>query len=83
MLKADDKVTLERKMKVTTLDLPQSRFKTVMRAFDRAEVTTLLEAADDDYEHALRENERLRHELLKLEAALNQYRELERASRAR
>jgi len=70
-------VFAERQLKVTPLDLRQSRFKTVMRGFDRAEVITLLEAAADDYENALRENERLRQELSKLEASLVQHRQLE------
>lgn len=76
MLKSDERKP-ERQMSVTPLDLRQSRFKSAMRGYDKAEVTTLLEAAADDYESALRENERLRQELLKLEAALNQHRELE------
>ena len=77
MLKSEDKTMPERQLKVTPLDLRQSRFKTVMRGFEKTEVTTLLEAAAEDYENALRENERLRQEMLKLDAALNQHRELE------
>ena len=73
----DDKLQPERPMKVTPLDLRQSRFKTVMRGFDRTEVTSLLEAVADDYENALRENDRLRQEVARLEAVLAQHRELE------
>jgi len=73
----DDKLQPERPMKVTPLDLRQSRFKTVMRGFDRTEVTSLLEAVADDYENALRENDRLRQEVARLEAVLTQHRELE------
>ena len=74
----DDKsLVSERQLKVTPLDLRQPRFKTAMRGFDRADVTTLLEAVADDYENALRENDRLRQQLDKLEASLTQHRELE------
>ena len=74
----DDKTMVtERQLKVTPLDVRQSRFKTAMRGFDKAEVTTLLEAVADDYENALRENERLRQDLARLEASLAQHRELE------
>lgn len=77
MLTSDEKVQPERVMKVTPLDLRQSRFKTAMRGYDRTEVTTLLEAVADDYENALRENDRLRQELARLELVLGQHRELE------
>jgi cell division initiation protein len=73
----EDKLQPERPMKVTPLDLRQSRFKTVMRGFDKTEVAALLEAVADDYENALRENDRLRQELARLEAVLTQHRELE------
>jgi cell division initiation protein len=73
----DDKLVPEHPMKVTPLDLRQSRFKTTMRGYDKTEVTTLLEAVADDYENALRENDRLRHEMARLEAVLTQHRELE------
>jgi cell division initiation protein len=61
-------------MKVTPLDLRQQRFKTVMRGYDRGEVNAFLEEAADDYENALRENERLRQELGKTEAVLGEHR---------
>ena len=61
-------------MKVTPLDLRQQRFKTVMRGYDRGEVNAFLAEAADDYENALRENDRLRQELGKLEAVLNEHR---------
>jgi cell division initiation protein len=73
----DDKLQPERPMKVTPLDLRQSRFKTVMRGYDKTEVTALLEAVADDYENTLRDNDRLRQELARLEAVLTQHRELE------
>jgi cell division initiation protein len=77
MLGEEIKTLADRQLKVTPLDLRQSRFKTVMRGFDKAEVTTLLEAAADDYENALRENDRLKQEMARLETSLSQHRELE------
>lgn len=74
---SDDRTHPERPMKVTPLDVRQSRFKTAMRGYDRSEVTALLEAVAGDYEEALRENDRLRHEVSRMEAALSQHRELE------
>jgi cell division initiation protein len=65
-------------MKVTPLELRQRQFATVMRGYDRAEVNTILALAADDYEAALRDNERLRQELGKFEAVLNEHRGQER-----
>jgi cell division initiation protein len=67
----------DRHMSVTPLDLRQAKFSIAIRGFDRAEVTALLLEAADGYEQALRENERLRHDLARLEAALNHHRQLE------
>jgi len=61
-------------MKVTPLDLRQQRFNTVMRGYERGEVNAFLAEAADEYENALRENERLRQELSKLEAVLKEHR---------
>ena len=65
-------------MKVTPLDLRQQRFKTVMRGYDRGEVQAFLLEVSDDYEHALRDNDRLRQEVAKLEAVLGEHRGQER-----
>lgn len=62
---------------VSALDLRQARFSTSIRGFDRNEVLAFLEEAADGYDHALRENERLRMEIVRLEASLAQFRELE------
>ena len=67
----------ERHLTISPLDMRQPRFGTKMRGFDRTEVTAFLEEAATDYEHALRENDRLRGEIVRLEASLNQFRELE------
>jgi cell division initiation protein len=65
-------------MKVSPLDLRQLRFKSRFRGFDKAEVMALIAEVTDDYEHALHEVERLRQEVSKMEALLNQHREHER-----
>jgi cell division initiation protein len=65
-------------MKVTPLDLRQQRFQTVMRGYDRGEVAAFLTEVADDYENALRETERLRQEVTKLEAVLAEHRGQER-----
>jgi cell division initiation protein len=61
-------------MKVTPLDLRQQRFQTVMRGYDRGEVNAFLAEAAEDYENSQRENDRLRQELAKAEAILNEQR---------
>jgi cell division septum initiation protein DivIVA len=48
-------------------DLRQQRFRTASRV-DRTEVVAFLTEAADDYEHALREIDRLRQDLLRMEA---------------
>ena len=67
----------ERNLAVSPLDLRQAKFNTAMRGFDRTEVTAFLLEAADGYDQALRENERLRHDVMRLEASISQYRELE------
>src|ERR671922_25146 len=61
-------------MKVTPLDLRQQRFNTVMRGYDRAEVNAFLADTAEEYENALRENDRLKQEVSKLEAILKEHR---------
>jgi len=72
----------ERHLTVSPLDMRQPRFGTAMRGFDKNEVAAFLEEASTDYENALRENERLRGEIIRLEASLNQFRELEGSLKA-
>jgi cell division initiation protein len=55
-------------MKVSPLDLRQVRFKTTFRGFEPAEVLALITEVADDYEHALREVDRMRQEVAKMEA---------------
>jgi cell division initiation protein len=65
-------------MKVTPLDLRQQRFKTVMRGYDRGEVQAFLLEVADDYENALRDNDKLRQDVTKLDAVLGEHRGQER-----
>jgi cell division initiation protein len=67
----------ERLMRVAPLDLRHQRFKTVMRGFDKTEVVAFLTEAADDYEHALREIDRLRQDLIRVEALLGEHRDRE------
>ena len=59
-----DRCRAERVMRIAPLDLRQQRFRTALRGFDRTEVVAFLTEAADDYEHALREIDRLRQDLL-------------------
>ena len=64
-------------MNISPLDLRQQRFRTAFSGFDKVEVTSLLAAVADDYEQALREADRLRQDLARMEAALSEHREHE------
>src|SRR5437879_8925521 len=65
-------------MDVSPLDLRQQRFRSAFRGFDKVEVTSFMAAVADDYEQALRETDRLRQDLTRMEAVLNEHREAER-----
>ena len=64
-------------MNVSPLDLRQYRFHTRFRGFDHVEVMSLLTAVADDYEAALRETDRLRQEVVRLEAVVHEHKENE------
>ena len=66
-------------MNVSPLDLRQQRFQTSFRGFNKVEVTAFLQAVADDYEQALRETDRLRQDLSRTEAILNEHREHEKS----
>lgn len=66
-------------MNVSPLDLRQQQFRRTFRGFDRVEVTSFLLAVADDYEQALRETDRLRQDVVRMEAVLNEHREHERS----
>src|SRR5690242_8060192 len=66
-------------MNVSPLDLRQQRFRNALRGFDKVEVTSFLLAVADDYEQALRETDRLRQEVTRLETIVTEHREHERS----
>ena len=66
------------RMNVSPLDLRQQRFRKAFRGFDPVEVASFLAAVADDYEQALRETDRLRQDLMRMEAVLNEHREHEK-----
>lgn len=68
-------------MDVTPLDLRQQKFKSAIRGYDRGEVDALLLAVADDYEGALREADRLRQDVARLESALAEHRSEEKSLR--
>ena len=69
-------------MNVSPLDLRQTRFRSAFRGFDRVEVTTFMAAVADDYEAALRDADRLRQEVTRLESVVKEQREHEQSLRA-
>src|SRR5262249_2115262 len=75
---ADKPTGANTRMNVSPLDLRQQRFRTAMRGFDKVEVTSFLAAVADDYEQALRETDRLRQDLMRMEAMLAEHRDAEK-----
>jgi len=66
-------------MNVSPLDLRQPRFRRAFRGLDPIEVSSFLLAVADDYEQALRETDKLRQELARMEGVLAQHREHEKS----
>lgn len=66
-----------RVMRIAPMDLRQHKFRTAFRGFDKTEVVAFLIEAADDYEHALREIDRLRQDLSRMEGSLAEHRERE------
>ena len=67
----------ERMIRITPLDMRQHRFKAAMRGYDKTDVVAFLTEAADDYEHAMREIDRLRSDLIRMEALLAEHRQRE------
>ncbi len=65
-------------MDVSPLDLRQQKFKTVFRGLDPVEVASFLVAVADDYEQALREADRLRQDVARLEVVVRGHQEQEK-----
>ena len=72
-----DNTRRESTMNVSPIDLRQQTFRTAFRGFDKVEVTSFLMAVADDYEQALRETDRLRQEMARMEGVLSEHREHE------
>ena len=67
----------ERVMRISPMDMRQQRFKSAFRGYDRTDVVAFLTEAADDYEHAMREIDRLRSDLMRMEALLGEHRQRE------
>jgi cell division initiation protein len=67
----------ERVMRISPMDMRQQRFRSAFRGYDRTEVVAFLTEAADDYEHAMREIDRLRGDLMRMEALLVEHRQRE------
>ncbi len=61
-------------MNVSPLDIRQQTFRTAFRGFDKVEVTSFLTAFAEDYEQALRTADRLRQDVGRMEAIINEHR---------
>lgn len=75
---ADKPTGANTRMNVSPLDLRQQRFGTALRGYDKVEVTSFLAAVADDYEQALRETDRLRQDVTRLEAMIAEHRHHEK-----
>ena len=64
-------------MRISPLDMRQAKFRKALHGFDVAEVVAFLTEAADDYEQALREIDRLRQDLTRMESNLSEHRERE------
>ena len=65
-------------MDVSPLDLRQQKFRTTFRGLDPVEVSSFLLAVADDYEQALREADRLRQDVARLEVTVRGHVEQEK-----
>ena len=66
-------------MNVSPLDLRQQKFRTAFRGLDPVEVSSFLLAVADDYEQALRETDRLRQDVARLEMVVRGHVEQEKS----
>jgi cell division initiation protein len=67
----------ERVMRISPMDMRQQRFRSAFRGYDRTEVVAFLTEAADDYEHAMREIDRLRADLMRMETIVAEHRQRE------
>lgn len=66
-------------MRIAPLDIEQQTFATTMRGYDKAEVKAFIGLLRVELEDLLKENQRLKDEIRKLESLLADYRESEQA----
>jgi len=66
-------------MNVSPLDLRQQSFRTVLRGYDKDEVTAFLAAFAEDYEQALLAADRLRQDVVRMDAIITEQRSHEDA----
>ncbi len=64
-------------MNVSPIDLRHQRFRSALIGYNKVEVASFLLAVADDYEQTLRETDRLRHDLVRVEAVVKERREPE------
>jgi cell division initiation protein len=67
----------ERATPITPLEMRQTSFATGWRGYSREAVRSFLVDASESYEMALRENERLRQDIERLQGSIRQYQDLE------
>jgi len=67
----------ERATAITPLEMRQTTFASGWRGYSREAVRSFLVDASESYELALRENERLRQDIERLQGSIRQYQELE------
>jgi len=72
--RADNPTGEKLRMNVSPLDLRQQTFRTVFRGYDKVEVTSFLNAFAEDYEQALLAADRLRQDVVRMEAIINEQR---------
>ena len=65
-------------MKVSPAEVRQQRFSSALRGFDKVEVTSFLVTVADEFEQAVKEAERLRQDVTRMEAMLGEHREAEK-----
>src|SRR5689334_13403056 len=62
---------------ITPLEMRQTTFPSGWRGYSQEAVRSFLVDASESYEMALRENERLRHDIERLQGSIRQYQDLE------
>jgi cell division initiation protein len=77
---ADDATAMpqpQRAMAITPLEMRQTSFASGWRGYSREAVRAFLVDASESYELSLRENERLKQDIERLQASIRQYQDLE------